>query len=94
MSNILYFLIPFIDYLPRPEAQKKLAKLNNIYDKIIESKRKSMIIGDFDKKINNNTADLLDYMIHSSNDPDNPTLTDDELRVRIIILNFTEDSFL
>ena len=83
MTNILYFLIPFIDYLPRPEAQKKLAKLNNIYDKIIESKRKSMTIGDLDKKINNNTADLLEYMIHASNDPENPTLTREELRVRM-----------
>ena len=87
MSNVFYFLIPF-NYLPRPEAQKKLAKLNNIYDKIIESKHKSMATGELDKKINNNTADLLDYMIHASNDPDNPTLTDDELRVRIIIFKF------
>ena len=44
-----------------------------------------MKTGELDKKIDNNTADLLDYMIHASNDPENPTLTNEELRVRIVI---------
>ena len=40
------------------------------------------------KKVENNTADLLERMLHVSNDPENPTMTDEELRVRIIIIHF------
>jgi hypothetical protein len=38
--------------------------------------------GEMDKKINNGIADLLEYMIQASDDPENPILTSDELRVR------------
>ena len=86
ISNVIYFLVPFLSYLPRTEARKKIAKLNNLYDEIIENKRKSMKTGEIDKKINNNSADLLECMVQASNDPENPTLTSDELRVRIIEL--------
>jgi cytochrome P450 len=85
----LYFLFPFLSYiLPRIEAHKKLAKLNGFYDEIIENKRKSMKMGELEKKVNNNTADLLDYMIQATNDPENPTLSSEELRVRTIIRIF------
>ena len=85
MSNVLYFIIPFADYLPRTEANIKLEKLNNIYDRIIKSKRKSMKAGELDEKVYNNTADLLERMIFATDDSENSTLTDEELRVRIII---------
>ncbi|GET62003.1 hypothetical protein RhiirA5_507356 [Rhizophagus irregularis] len=29
LGNPLYFVIPFLSYLPRPEALKKMTKLNN-----------------------------------------------------------------
>jgi cytochrome P450 len=85
MSNPLHFVFSFLDYLPRHEAVKKIAKLNSLYDEIVESKRKSMKMGEIEKKINNNTADLLEHMIYACNDPENPTLTNEELRVRIMI---------
>src|SRR5437762_1116885 len=87
LGKVLYFIVPYLDYLPRTEAHKKIAKLNNLYDEIIENKRKSMMkSGELDEKVNNNSADLLENMIyHASKDPENPTLTNEELRVRIVI---------
>ena len=85
ISNPLYFLLPFLNYLPRTEAFKKTAKLDSLYDEIIENKRKLIKTGELDKKINNNSADLLDCMVKASSDPENPTLTSDELRVRITV---------
>ena len=85
IGKIIYFAIPFLNYLPRSATRKNMAKLNNLYDEIIENKLKSMKTGELDEKINNNSADLLDYMIYASNDPENPTFTNEELRVRIII---------
>lgn len=82
LSKPLYLLLPFLNYFPRFEARKKLAKLNNLYDGIVENKRKSMQLGELDEKINNNSADLLEYMINACNDPENQTLTNEELRVR------------
>jgi hypothetical protein len=85
LSNVFYFAIPFLDYLPRTEARRKMAKLNNLFDEIVESKLKSMKAGELDEKVNNNTANLLEHMIFASKDPENPTLTKEELRVRIVI---------
>ena len=85
LSSPMYFLFSFLEHLPqRTEAVKKMTKLNNLYDEIVESKRKSMETGEINKKIDNNTADLLEHMVHACNDPENPTLTSEELRVRII----------
>src|SRR5438552_2855905 len=81
ISKPIYFAVPYLDYLPRTEARNKVAKLNNLYDRIVEAKLKSMKIGEIDKKINDNSADLLEYMIYASSDPENPTLTSEELRV-------------
>ena len=81
ISSPYYFLLPFLNYLPRTEAFRKMSKLNSLYDEIIENKRKSMKTGELDRKINNNSADLLECMIKASNDPENPTLTSEELRV-------------
>ena len=81
--NPINLLVPLLDYLPRTEIRKKIAKLNNLYDGIIENKRKSMKTGELDKKIDNNSADLLECMLKASSDPENLTLTNDELRVRI-----------
>ena len=92
VGNPLYFAIPFLDYLPRTEARKKIAKLNSLYDGIVENKLKSMKTGGLDKKINNNSADLLECMIYASNDPENPTLTNEELRVRKFVI-CTEEIF-
>ncbi|CAB4414962.1 unnamed protein product [Rhizophagus irregularis] len=80
LSKPLYFVFPFLDNLPRSEATKKIAKLNNLYDEIVESKRKSMKMDELEKKINNNSADLLERMIYACKDPENPTLTNEELR--------------
>ncbi|CAB4414956.1 unnamed protein product [Rhizophagus irregularis] len=85
LSKPLYLLLPFLNYFPRFEARKKLAKLNNLYDGIVENKRKSMQLGELDEKINNNSADLLEYMINACNDPENQTLTNEELRYNIAI---------
>jgi hypothetical protein len=83
LGNPLYFLISVLDYIiPRTEARKKIAKLNGLYDDIVERKVKSMKTGELDDKIENNTADLLEHMIKASSDPENPTLTSEELRVR------------
>ena len=84
LSNPLYYLISYLEYIPRTEALKKIAKLNNLYDGIVENKRQSIKLGELNEKINNNSADLLEYMIQACNDPENPTLTSEELRVRII----------
>ncbi|PKC58569.1 cytochrome P450, partial [Rhizophagus irregularis] len=78
--NPLYFVFSFLDNLPRSEATKKIAKLNKLYDEIVESKRKSMKMDELEKKINNNSADLLERMIYACKDPENPTLTNEELR--------------
>ena len=75
-----------LDRILRTETRKKVAMLNKLYDEIVESKLKSMETGELDRKVNNHTADLLEYMIHASSDPENPTLTSEELRVRILIL--------
>ncbi|CAB5217124.1 unnamed protein product [Rhizophagus irregularis] len=85
LGNPLYFVIPFLSYLPRPEALKKMTKLNNLYDGLVEKKRQSMKSGELDEKINNNSADLLEHMISACNDPENPTLTNDELRYNLAI---------
>ena len=53
-----------------------------------------MKLGELDEKINNNSADLLEHMISACNDPENPTLTNDELRVRVKILNFDIYNFI
>jgi len=76
--------MPFLDNLPRTKTRKNMAKLNSLYNEIVENKLKSMKTGELDKKINNNSADLLEHMIHASNDLENP-FTNEELRVRIII---------
>ena len=85
MTKTIYLTIPFLGYFPRIEARKKITKYHNLLDKIVENKFESMKTGELDKKISNKSADLLDCMIHASNDPENPTLTSEELRVRIII---------
>ena len=77
--------MPFLEYIPRTETPKKMARINDLFDGLVEKKRKSMETGELDKKINNNSADLLEYMIQASNDPENPVLTSEELRVRIKI---------
>ncbi|CAB4414970.1 unnamed protein product [Rhizophagus irregularis] len=79
LGNPLYFVIPFLSYLPRPEALKKMTKLNNLYDGRVEKKRQSMKSGELDEKINNNSADLLEHMIQACNDPENPTLTSERI---------------
>ncbi|PKY56887.1 cytochrome P450, partial [Rhizophagus irregularis] len=78
--NPFYFVFSFLDNLPRSKATKKIAKLNKLYDEIVESKRKSMKMDELEKKINNNSADLLERMIYACKDPENPTLTNEELR--------------
>ncbi|CAG8486763.1 10773_t:CDS:10 [Funneliformis caledonium] len=81
----IYFIIPFIEYLPyfdRIEARKKVAKINELYDGLIETKRKSMETEELSKKINNNTADLLECMIHASSDPKYP-MSDEEMRYNL-----------
>ncbi|PKY49170.1 hypothetical protein RhiirA4_422744 [Rhizophagus irregularis] len=56
-------LFSFLEYFPRIETIKKIEKLNKLYDDIVESKRKSMETGELKKKLNNNTADLLDHIV-------------------------------
>ncbi|PKC53620.1 hypothetical protein RhiirA1_510025 [Rhizophagus irregularis] len=73
-----------------------MTKLNNLYDGRVEKKRQSMKLGELDEKINNNSADLLEHMIQACNDPENPTLTSEELRdvqkkVRDEILRVLDD---
>ncbi|RIA87172.1 cytochrome P450, partial [Glomus cerebriforme] len=81
LSKPLYLLMSSLEYIiSRTEAIKKIAKLNSLYDEIVEKKMKSMKTGEIDEKINNNSADLLEHMIHACNDPENPTLTSEELR--------------
>ncbi|PKK73770.1 cytochrome P450 [Rhizophagus irregularis] len=80
LSKPLYFVFSFLDYLPRFEALRKIEKLNSLYDEIVESKHKAMKMGEIEKKINNKSADLLEHMVYACNDPDNPTLTNEELR--------------
>ncbi|GBC32752.2 hypothetical protein RIR_jg12147.t1 [Rhizophagus irregularis DAOM 181602=DAOM 197198] len=68
----------------------------NLYDGRVEKKRQSMKLGELDEKINNNSADLLEHMIQACNDPENPTLTSEELRdvqkkVRDEILRVLDD---
>ncbi|CAI2195167.1 3738_t:CDS:2, partial [Funneliformis geosporum] len=78
----IYNLMPFIEKLPyfnRIEALKKAAKINELYNGIIEEKRKSMETEELDKKINNNTADFLDCMMYTSGDPKNP-MSNEEMR--------------
>ncbi|GES99830.1 cytochrome P450 [Rhizophagus clarus] len=85
LSNPWYLLIPFLRYFPRTEALKKIEKLNNLYDGIVENKRQSMKLGELKEKLNNHSADLLEYMIQACNDPENQTLTNEELRYNVAI---------
>ncbi|CAB5392948.1 unnamed protein product [Rhizophagus irregularis] len=62
-----------------------MTKLNNLYDGRVEKKRQSMKLGELDEKINNNSADLLEHTIQACNDPENPTLTSEELRHNLAI---------
>ncbi|RIA94749.1 cytochrome P450 [Glomus cerebriforme] len=81
LSKPIYYLISFLEHIvPRTEAIRKIAKLNSLYDEMVEKKMKSMKTGEIDEKINNNSADLLEHMVHACNDPENPTLTSEELR--------------
>ncbi|CAI2180437.1 8808_t:CDS:10, partial [Funneliformis geosporum] len=83
----IYFIMPFIEYLPyfdRTEARKKIAKINELYNGLIEEKRKSMETEELSKKINNNTADLLECMIYASKDPKNP-MSNEEIRYNLAI---------
>ncbi|RIA90098.1 cytochrome P450 [Glomus cerebriforme] len=86
LSKPIYYLISFLEHIvPRTEAIKKIAKLNKLYDEMVERKIKSMKTGELDEKINNKSADLLENMIHACNDPENPTLTSEELRHNLAI---------
>jgi cytochrome P450 len=86
----IFYLIPYLSYIPRTGALKKVAQLNSLFDGIVERKRQSMKLGEINEKINNNSADLLEHMIHACNDPENPTLSNEELRVRIKNFEFFE----
>ncbi|CAG8434028.1 9717_t:CDS:2 [Funneliformis mosseae] len=58
----IYFIIPFIEYFlcfDRTEARKKVAKIYELYNGLIETKRKSMETEELNIKISNNTADFL-----------------------------------
>jgi cytochrome P450 len=83
LGKPIYFLMSFLSYIPRTGALKKIAKINSLFDGIVERKRQSMKSGEINEKINNNSADLLEHMIHACNDPENQTLSNDELRVRV-----------
>ncbi|RIA87168.1 cytochrome P450 [Glomus cerebriforme] len=86
LSKPIYFILSYLEYIcPRTEAYKKVAKLNSLYDGIVENKRQAMEMGEIDKKINSNSADLLENMIKACSDPENPTLTSTELRHNIAI---------
>ncbi|CAG8539253.1 13865_t:CDS:10, partial [Funneliformis caledonium] len=81
----IYLVIPLIEYLPyfdRTEARKKVAKINELYNGLIEMKRKSMETEELIKKKNNNTADLLECMIYASSDPKYP-MSDEEMRYNL-----------
>ncbi|CAI2183479.1 2509_t:CDS:10, partial [Funneliformis geosporum] len=84
----IYFICPFIEYIPyfyRTEARKKIAKINDFYNGLIEKKRKSMETDEWSKKIDNNSADLLECMINASNNPKYP-MSDEEIRHNLAIL--------
>ncbi|RIA97960.1 cytochrome P450 [Glomus cerebriforme] len=86
LGKQIYFLMSFLEYIiPRTKAIEKVEKLNNLYDRIVEKKSKSLKTGEIDKKIENNSADLLEHMIHACNDPENQTLTSEELRHNLAI---------
>ncbi|GES99837.1 cytochrome P450 [Rhizophagus clarus] len=85
IGNPLYFLFPFFRYIPRTGTLKKVAKLNSLYDGIVQKKRQSMKLEKINEKINNNSADLLEYMIQACNDSENQTLTNEELRYNLAI---------
>ncbi|CAG8489883.1 17045_t:CDS:2 [Funneliformis caledonium] len=71
----IYFIIPFIKYFPyfdHTEACKKVAKIYKLYNRLIETKRKSIETKELNKKISNNTAYFLEYMIYASSDPKYP----------------------
>ncbi|CAI2198282.1 16238_t:CDS:2, partial [Funneliformis geosporum] len=81
-DNPLYLILPFIEYIPyfdRTEARKKVAKMNDLYNGLIEKKRKSMETDELNKKINNNSADLLECMINASNNQKYP-MSNEEMR--------------
>ncbi|CAI2198323.1 3583_t:CDS:2, partial [Funneliformis geosporum] len=83
----IYFICPFIKYIPyfnRTEARKKAAKMNYLFNGLIEKKRKSMETDELSKKIDNNSADLLECMINVSNNPKYP-MSDEEMRHNLAI---------
>ena len=41
-----------------------------------------MKLEEINEKIDNNTANLLEYMIQACNDPENKALTNEEIRVK------------
>ncbi|CAG8533275.1 17572_t:CDS:10, partial [Cetraspora pellucida] len=62
-------------------AFKKIDKLDNLLDEIIKKKRKSIAAG-------KSNGDLLELMIKACEDPNNPTLSDIELRYNLAIFMF------
>ncbi|CAI2177351.1 1454_t:CDS:10 [Funneliformis geosporum] len=85
VNNPLYFLFPFIENIPyfyRTEARKKVAKIHDLFSGLIEERRKSMETDELSKKIDNNSADLLECMINASKNP-KYHMSDEEMRYNL-----------
>ncbi|CAG8756710.1 1916_t:CDS:2, partial [Funneliformis caledonium] len=83
----IYFILPFLENIPyfyRTEARKKVAKINDLFNGLIETKRKSMETDELSKKIDNNSADMLERMINAANDPKYP-MSNEEMRSNLAI---------
>ncbi|CAG8697785.1 5610_t:CDS:10, partial [Funneliformis mosseae] len=83
----IYFILPFLENIPyfyRTEARKKVAKINDLFNGLIETKRKSMETDELGKKIDNNSADMLERMINAANDPKYP-MSNEEMRSNLAI---------
>ncbi|CAG8724796.1 11363_t:CDS:2, partial [Racocetra fulgida] len=72
--NPFYSIIP-IEHIPilRRLVYSKVDRLSNLFEDFIKEKRKSLAAGQ-------SNGDLLEHMIKACEDPDNPTLSDVELR--------------
>ncbi|CAG8687749.1 734_t:CDS:10, partial [Racocetra persica] len=77
--NPFYSIFP-VERIPilRRLVFSKVDRLSNLFEDIIKEKRKSLAAGQ-------SNGDLLEHMIKACEDPDNPTLSDVELRHNLAI---------
>ncbi|CAG8833474.1 22115_t:CDS:2, partial [Racocetra persica] len=77
ITNPYFIYFPILNCIPFLNKQrfKRVEKLDNLFDEIVEKKRKALTNENTQKQ-----GDLLELMLKACEDPENPKLTDIEFR--------------